>query len=186
MLTPEEFRTHWPSEEEPLCRFPEETTNDLNIPDDCKVFLNEAGLPESAAPFLEFRSPEEGPLKTAAEARQLSSDFDRYRVIGFDDAGNPLCLDERERGAVVYLDHDNRLQRVFMNSSIQQLAESLLAFEKMIRDTQEQNGEDAYLDGDIPETVRVWVRAELEMIDASAVADGCFWASQLAFLEPES
>ena len=48
--------------------------------------------------------------------------FARYRAIGSDGSGNPIAINEAACGEVVYLDHDNRFEHVFMNSSVGQLA----------------------------------------------------------------
>jgi hypothetical protein len=51
-----------------------------------------------------------------------------YRMIGSDGAGNPICV-EQGTGAVVLLDHEDWFRtRQFVNSSVRQLAECLLAY----------------------------------------------------------
>src|SRR5262249_43914881 len=146
--------------------------------DEDKAFLVQAGLPEEAAPFLMFEVPS-GELPTVAEQWDQPEEFRTYRVIGADGSGNPIALDESRRGEVVCLDHENRFARHLMNQSVRQLAESLLAYRKMIEDAQAEGGEEAYLDGQIPVAVRQALRLELTRIDPAAMKPGCFWHGEL-------
>jgi hypothetical protein len=125
-------------------------------------------LPESAAPCVTFKeaarpvpiwevfgSPSDW---SPAERERLAP----YRTIGSDGAGNPLCV-ERGTEAVVLLDHEDRFStRLFINSSVRQLAECLLA----------------YLGEQDPERFRAAVRA----IDPVAMAQGSFWWHEAAGL----
>lgn len=185
MLSPTEFRDLWYSTDHacPLMLFPVETLADIAVPEHSKVFLQEVGLPDSAAPFLDFKVPKEGALPTAADHWQLGDSFRRYRVIGSNGSGDSVCLDEAIDGAVVYLNHDDGFRAVFMNTSIAQFGESLISYRQMIERTCELNGEDAYLDGDIPDDVKSWLKDELVRIDPNAMKAGFHWPIELDNLE---
>jgi hypothetical protein len=181
MLTSYEFRKRWLSEDdsESLVVFPTNAVVDIAIPVDSKAFLTTGGLPESAAPFLDFRVPDHGALQTVAEMWQLAPEYNRYRVIGFNGSGDPLSIDESFGGQIVYLNHDFDFHRVLINSSVPQLAESLLAFRHLIRETQRRNGDDAYLDGDVPQDLQQWLLSEIIRIDPAAAHPDCFWPQEL-------
>lgn len=181
MLTSREFRERWCSDDdsESLVMFPPNALGDVAIPDESKTFLTTGGLPESAAPFLDFRVPDHGTLRTVAELWQLAPEYNRYRVIGSNGSGDPLCIDESFDGQIVYLNHDFNFHRVLINSSVPQLAESLLAFRHLIRETQRRNGEDAYLDGDVPSELQQWLLKEIIRFDPAAAHAGCFWPQEL-------
>ena len=57
MLSASEFRERWYAAEdaEPLKSFSAEALAGVHLPKAAKTFLKESGLPESAAPFLDFR-----------------------------------------------------------------------------------------------------------------------------------
>ena len=93
-------------------------------------------------------------LPTVAFDWDLGGEFDCYRVIGSDGCGSPIAIDESHEGQIVCLDHDNRFARVFLNSSVRQLAESLLAYRKAVKDTQAEFGTDAFLHGKISLAIR--------------------------------
>jgi hypothetical protein len=125
-------------------------------------------LPTEAAPCLSFdhaASPAQlwevfasPPEWSDTEREQLAS----YRMIGSDGAGNPLCI-EQDTGAVVLLDCEDRFRtRQFVNNSVCQLAECLLA----------------YMGEQDPERFRAVLRA----IDPAALAEKSFWWHEAAVL----
>ncbi len=87
-------------------------------------------------------------------------------MIGIDGAGNPVCIEEPS-GCIWVLDHeDNFRSRLFMNSGISCLAESLLA----------------YMGESDAERFREAIRA----IDARALSEGTFWWHEAAGLVTDS
>jgi len=116
-------------------------------------------LPDSAAPMLTFKeavrptpiSEVYGSGWSTADRKRLSS----FRMIGSDGAGNPICL-ELDTKVVVLLDHEDWFRtRTFVNSSVRQLAECLLA----------------YMGAHSPMRFRSAVRR----IDPPAASEGAFW-----------
>ncbi len=183
MLSPADFAARWGKGEAPLGRFPWKAVDRLAISEEDKDFLLRAGLPEDASPFLAFEAPKSGELPTVSDVFDLPDELRRYRVIGFDGSGSAIAIDEKHRGEVVCLDHDNGMARVLLNSSIRQLAASLLAYRKMVRATMTRNGPDAFLDGNIPPDALKELQRELHQIDAAALKSGAFWANQVRSLE---
>src|SRR5262245_47798383 len=183
MLTPKDFIVRWGKDEAAPLRFAKETVQGLRLSEDDKAFLIQAGLPEDAAPFLTFEAPKSEDLPTVAEQWKLTNEFERFRVIGFDGSGSPIALDEEANGEVVRLDHDNSFARVLMNKSVRHLAASLLAYRKMITDSQAEFGEDAFLDGKTSPAVRQGLRQALISIDPAAMKHGCFWHDELQILD---
>jgi hypothetical protein len=183
MLSPKEFIARWGKDDVPLMRFPNKAVERLALAEEDKAFLLQAGLPEDAAPFLTFDAPESGELPTVAEQWRLAKEFERYRAIGSDALGNPIALDERQHGEVVYLDHENRFVRVLVNRSIRQLAESLLAYRILVKETHAEFGEDAFLDGKASLAARKELRDELTKIDPDAMNPACFWHGELQNLD---
>jgi len=137
MITPQQFKQSWERQEhDHLIVFPEHSIADVRLPADARAFLVEVGLPEEAAPFLNFKPPKSGTLQRVSFAWHQPATFDRYRMIGSNGSGDPVCLDEETDGQVVYLNHDNRFQRVLMASSVITLAASLL----QVRDFAAESG----------------------------------------------
>ena len=78
-------------------------------------------------------------------------------------------------GRVVYQNHDDDMRVGFMNSSVPQLAYSLLAFRSMVQEAVAIGGDDAYLDGRIPPEVVDRFISRLEQIDPEAIKAERFW-----------
>ena len=83
-------------------------------------------------------------------------------MIGHNGCGDAICVDQAEGGAVVYYNHDNHMQRVFMNSSLAAFAASLCAYSSFIR----TKDADAF-------------RAAMSTIDPAASVPGSFWLSEM-------
>lgn len=181
MLSPSEFVTRWRSGD--LVCFSAKSVDGLTLASEDKAFLVQAGLPRDAAPFLTFDAPKLADLPTVAEQYGVANEFQRYRVIGSDGSGNPIAIDENHQGEVVCLDHENRFARALLNGSVRQLAESLLAYRKLVEDTQAESGPDAFLDGKTSAAGRKNLREELTRIDPAAVKPGCFWHAELQNLD---
>jgi hypothetical protein len=180
VVTPHEFQRDWCDDvDEVLIAFPTSSLKGVPFSEQTKSFLVDVGLPDSASPFLGF-----GPQRDATVPRldlmwQLDSSFSVFWVIGSNGSGDPICIDTSDQDAVVYLNHDNRFCKVLMNSSLAQLATSLLAFRKLIRESQARNGEDAFLDGDIPADVKHELAGRLKKCDPLAYNPGCFWFDEV-------
>lgn len=178
-MTPAEFRDRWIAEGEELVTYPASALVGVRLPPEARTFLLDAGLPRSAAPCLDFRAPIESTLPTASEMWHLPEGFARYRVIGSNGFGDPVCIDEDDNGAIVYLNHDNEFARVFVNSSAPQLAECLLAFRGLIRESQSRNGPEAYLDGKIPDDVLDAFVETLKAVDGVTLYDDSMWEAEV-------
>jgi len=91
-------------------------------------FLNEVGMPASASPFLSFYS------YTSAEISELyksSALQNSYFPFGANGSGDILAIDLKSN-EIVYFNHDNNNERVFINSSLNQFTESLCVFQQSL------------------------------------------------------
>lgn len=156
--------------------YPAEAVLQLNIPEDAREFLTHTGLPDSAAPFLSFSVPESGePLPTVAEQSGLGSEYAAYAVIGHSGSGDPIAIATDGSGTVVCFNHDNDFEKVFVNTSVRQFAESLKAYAEFVRKTRQLGGPDALAGGNIPPHLGDWITARLTEIDPPALQPGCHW-----------
>lgn len=125
-------------------------------------------LPTEAAPFLSFdRATRPAPIWevfgipsqwSGAERERLAP----YQIIGSDGAGNPICVEEGA-GTVLLLDHEDRFRTgQFVNGSVRQLAECLLAY--------------------MGERDEKRFRAAVQVIDPAALAERSFWWHEAAAL----
>jgi len=174
MLSLEEFHNAFP---DGVVTFPATEVNFLPIAGRDAHWLIKVGLPRSAAPFLSFGNQDELKLPTLKELWRVSDGLN-YRIIGSTGNGDPIAINASMPGEIVYLNHDNQFQRVFMNSSVVQLAEALVGYQRMINQAISANGPDAYLDGDIPTEALALFVALLDRVDPLALAGG-MWAEEI-------
>jgi hypothetical protein len=174
-MTPEDFKNAWEREADKLITFPPEAVNSLKIPEKQRAFLINPGLPESAAPFLDFGGKHCLEIPRWADLWPSWPNFEHYRVIGFNGYGDPICVDEKSDGQIVYLNHESGMKREFINSSVNRLALSLLAFRNVIHDVQERSGPDAYLNGQIPNDIADQFIIRMDEIDPEAIKPETFW-----------
>ena len=181
MITPQQFKQSWESvADDHLVAFPADSLSDVHLSPEVRTFLIDAGLPTDAAPFLNFGPPKSGSLARASVVWHQPSEFDRYRIIGGNGSGDPVCLDEETGGQVVYLNHDNRFERVLMASSVPVLAECLL----QLRDAIASAGGNAELIR--PAQFEALV-ARFRAIDPLPSGDGGYWQRELqSFQKPPS
>ena len=177
-MTPEEFARAWVVADDRLSRFTPDSLAGLHVAPGDLEFLTRTGLPDSAAPFLGFDTPHRQ-VPTLAEKWQLGQEFSRYRVIGSNGSGDPICIDERAHGAIVELNHDNHFRVTLMNTSAARLAETLLAFRRLVEQAVQVNGEDAFLDNNVPDTAISAFETALKGIDPDAAKYDTFWSNQI-------
>ena len=179
------FAERWSEGGEALVVFPLKALRQTGLDGKSAVFLQETGLPDSAAPFLSFGLSRDGSLPTAAQQWCLSEEFSHYRVVGSNGAGDPVCVDEAN-GRVVYLNHDCGFEAVFINSSLASLAECLLEYRRLVDDTVVLGGPQAYLDGNVPENAIAYLESAIGEIDRLALGTDTFWESEIERLRADA
>jgi hypothetical protein len=165
-VTPTEFKSRFIASLPPIpddidlsldefSTFPNERIANLRIRDVDRRLLAECGLPIDAPPFLSFGL-------SADRVLMPLDDFPDSVAIGHNGSGDMICIDQAATGAVVYYNHDNQMQRVFMNSSILQFAECLCLFSEFMR----------------TKDAETFAR-HVELVDSPALAAGSFWPNEV-------
>lgn len=177
-MLPEEFVEQWDANKDgALIKFHAQDLIRINFSEDVKNFLTIGGLPVSPAPYLEFTSSQ-SLLRPLTTVFTVPVALQKYWYLGSTSSGNPICITEKKEN-IVFLNHGDTYNEGFINTSISQFAESLLAYSKMIDQAIEMNGEDAFIDNEIPVTVIDWLQTELRRIDAKSVEKGSFWFTEI-------
>ncbi|WP_121641328.1 SUKH-4 family immunity protein [Virgibacillus sp. Bac330] len=172
MITPEEFSDKWDViSNGPLIKFNNQDLMNSGFSDEVKRFLSIGGLPETPPPYLEFTSPQFIPITNIFN---MPEEFKKYWLLGTTSAGDLICITEKEED-IVLLNNGDNYKEIFVNTSLNQFAECLLTYVNMIDKAIEVNGEDAFIDNDIPEVVINWLKNELERVDIKCMQPGFFW-----------
>ncbi len=180
MILPEEFKEKWNiNKDGPLIQFDNEL---INIPfsDEVKRFLLIGGLPETPPPYLEFLTSQ-SMLTPVVSKLGMPEEFREYWYLGTTGSGDPVCIKENQE-CLVYLDNGDNYKEVFINSTINQFADCLLKYIRMIDEAVRINGEDAFIDNNIPRPLIDWLISELGKIDSKCMDDGSFWFNEVESL----
>ena len=184
-MSPEEWAAQWLDDEETsrtgasprLIRYESQLLDGVPLDGEDRRLLTEVGLPDSAAPFLEFSSGL-GLLGHLRKADAAPTGTSQYVEIGTNGSGDPICL-AGDTGSVAYLNHDQGYEAVLVNSSVGRLAECLLAFRALVRASLRENGREAYLDGDFSIAALDLARSVVGSVDPVCLRPGSMWHSEL-------
>lgn len=157
----------------PLVAYPDELFERNGISAENRRFLTEAGLPEAAAPGLDFWPAED----TLPERWDLPESFAKYTIIGDTGAGDPIVL--TPGGPILYLNHDRRMAEVYINKDVPTLAETLLRFRNLIAETQRIGGQSAYVEDRVPADLQRGFEAFLRQADPRALEQDTLWGGQV-------
>jgi hypothetical protein len=182
LITPEAFKSAWQRVDDNLIGCTREQVEGLGLREDTIHFLRVAGLPDDAAPFLSFSYLAEGRLRGVDDVFKVRENLSRYKAIGFDGNGSPICIDAGQEDQIVCLDHDQDFEAVFVNASVAQLAETLLAYRDFVKEVLAGNGGQADLDETFTDAQFSRLEDQIASIDGEAGQPGGFWNRELQTL----
>ncbi|HEX8702637.1 MAG TPA: SUKH-4 family immunity protein [Myxococcaceae bacterium] len=165
--------------EEPCVAFDEAALEGLELDERTRSFLLRVGLPESAAPFLDFDAEREGaPLEELADRTGREEDRG-LRILGIygdgEEQDQVVCLDERQGGRVVLRDPAKDTAPVLMNSGVHELLECLMVYRDLLR-TRTDREEDE--EPRIPRRLHAKAAQGFKARDPRAFQPGTFWFMQ--------
>ena len=173
-MNPKDFKESWINEEDSLESFDTSLLRNLQIDSLTKEYLL-FGLPKDAAPFLSFGPYHDANLQSVSEQFGIGSEFDHFRIIGWNGYGDPIVIDEKTHN-IVYLNHDDEFGYVFMNSSIGQLLQFLLIFREFVE----------LINAEPVEKHQALFKvalAKLRTIDTTAIQEGTWEEDLKSFIE---
>lgn len=186
-MNPEDYISAWkPTHEDPLYTASLETLNNLPLNNTTKLFLNKVGLPDGAAPFLNFElNPRPGNygLVFINEIFDfLDESYSKLISIGADGEGSPIVIDTVNNDSIVLLDHEFDFETKYINGSIEQFFKSIRVYKNFAttvfsRQTEETFNIDAFTDEQYN-----MLKTELYDIESKAVSEGTFWNQELQML----
>jgi hypothetical protein len=179
-MTPKEYQQYW--KKQPYLEFYQldpEKIDAGKITSETLKFLVTYGIPSGAAPMLSFdndlfyttQRPDE---YFGFEDLSLSN----YMVIGFNGSGDTLCIDRAKNEEIVYLNHDNDFERIFINSNLQCLMFCVTAYARFI-DRVNTTDSSNFINGRITPQQREELKNELLSIDGRILESGSLWKYEL-------
>lgn len=169
----EHFKEDWEKAGEKLHLYSPASIATSLIPDESKDFLQSVGLPVEAAPWLNFGDYEGNWIPTEVLSKP-------YFPVGSNGGGDPIVISDD--GSVFYLDHDRAFVPIYINKSVEVLAEALLRFRNLVTESQRLGGPDAFLDGQVPPRLRGDFLGFLTEIDPRSVQTSSMWSAEMKIL----
>ncbi|MES2285822.1 MAG: SUKH-4 family immunity protein [Bacteroidota bacterium] len=134
----QEFIKKWTTIAEQHFRVDKSEIGKFNLGSAAYDFLFLTGIP-SEFQDLNFDYLKEGKLKTVNQKLKLdNSDFDKYLSIGFNGSGDPISID-LDTQELIYLNHDNNFEVVFINSDLKKFAVSVLRIKDFVEKLKKLN-----------------------------------------------
>ncbi|WP_114782766.1 SUKH-4 family immunity protein [Botryobacter ruber] len=122
-MTPAELKQIWP--EEDLIKVNIDSVNNFSLQSSTKDLLTISGIPKGFEE-ISFDDLSEG-LNTVNKSWNLEDTFfDQYLAIGSNGSGDPVAINLNNKECIVYLNHDNGFQEVFINTNIEKLVETIV------------------------------------------------------------
>lgn len=146
-----------------------------NIQNQYKIDLSEIGLPHHAAPFLTFEIHE----KIDKKIQAILNDWN-YFWIGSTIDNDLICI-EKENGKIITLSHEEPKVVWSFNSSLSALYQSILCYQRFIKEVQSKTGNCSFLKNHIPSDTLNKLGVDLKNIDTKAFEEEGFWAEQVEF-----
>ncbi len=187
-MTPKEFKNTWGSDNGFSRLFTIKRSQlellDLNII--TTDFLNESGLPDSAAPYLSFIDDSQDVFKginrLTNQYNFLDERFSKYIVIGSDGNGDPVVINKQLNCQIECLNHENDFECRFMNSSVLHLAEFLIIYRDFVQIVQSENGEEAIMNSTFSNKHFNDLKRKMTYCDKRALSTHSFWNEELEML----
>jgi hypothetical protein len=171
--------------EDPCLPFEEETLEGLQLDSQTRSFLLRVGLPESAAPFMDFDAEREAePLAELSDltGREEDAGLRVLGMYGFGEEDQFICLDERNGCRIVLRNPEKGGAPMLVNSGVPELLECLMVYRDLLGERTEAEEEED--EPHLPERLRTRAAKLFKAKDPKAFQPGSFW-----FLEagsPES
>ena len=175
-MTPAEFTEYWNKSDKPsLNKFRLTSPLASGLSSACVSALKEYGLPDAAG-WLEFGETNDfsKSVTDALDARNLFP-IGRVGASGF------ICID-KSSGAVVIYDQDDPDELWLMNSSLEQLYESIMICDVFNSGINAQNP-DYHRNYKIPDRMLNGLKNKLTECDPVAMAGKSYWCCEVSALD---
>jgi hypothetical protein len=132
-MNTQSYLNYWKESGEKLYTYSPALFEKSTLDEETISFLTTCGFPSDTAPALSFIEVQEDKLYTPNEAFKIDfAELGDFLMFGTNGSGDPVCIDTTEKNIVVYLNHDNYFERVFINRSVPQFAFCLTKYRQFI------------------------------------------------------
>ena len=173
---------YWTDNEEVLYSYKPSQLDNQRLLKTTIDFLINCGLPDSCAPGLSFYECNATTIPTPNQVFNIDiEELNDYLMIGSNGSGDPLCIDLNNNNEIVYLNHDNDFERVFINSSLETLSECLIIYRYFISSVNATNDSN-YLDRNFSDKVVEQLKQDLSEVDPKCIEENTMWGMDLKYM----
>ena len=187
-MSPEEFRFAWKDSGSLLRPIDAERVRRFSLQKNTSDFLTFAGLPEYTSSHLFFADNSDdvvyGIVRLVDQYKFTTDykEYEQYVVIGSCRDGDAIAIDRAKNDIIVELDHEDLFRAKFFNSSIETLADFLVAVRDFDTSVLEQHGEAGRRAGYFTDIQFDQLRNRMLDIDKRAVVEKGFWKDELEIM----
>lgn len=178
-----QIKEYWANKKEPVNTYNLSQLENVRLVKETTDFLINCGLPNSCAPFLSFEKHNEKQIPTPNEVFNIDFDLlNDFLMVGSNGSGDPVCIDLNNDNNIVYLNHDNFFESVFINSSVYQLAVCIIKYEKFHTSLNPRIEGQSFTKRRFSDEEFNKVCIEFKEIDPGSLSGDNFWKSELDYL----
>ncbi len=178
-----QINKYWTDSEEELCTYKSSQLDNSRLLKSTIDFLVNCGLPESCAPGLSFDEYDEATILTPNQVFNIDIDeLNDYLMIGSNGSGDPVCIDLNNGNEIVYLNHDNDFERVYINSSVHQLTECIIRYRDFHASLDPRFENDIFIKRKFSDVEFSKVCDDFKAIDDKCLLDNNCWKAELDYL----
>lgn len=172
-MTTEKLKEIWTEE---LVKVPDDQLDRFPFKSLTREFLSSGMILESGE--LSFDHLKD-PLETVNTEWKLEDDyFNDYVSIGFNSSGDPIAVDLKNNDQIVYFNHDNDFEEVFINQNIERLIETLIRVEQFHGSLRKYDVSSYYFT-EFDDEDMIKLKSDLSFIDSKIFESDSFWNTTL-------
>ena len=179
----DQINRYWADTEEKLYTYKLSQLDNPKILNSTIIFLTKCGLPQSCAPGLSFQGY--GDTTSLSPNQVFNIDIEElndYIMIGSNGCGDPVCIDLNNENEIVYLNHDNYFERIYMNGSVLQLTECIIRYQEFHASLNPRFENKTFIKRKFSDEEFSRVCEEFKAIDNKCLLDNNCWKAELEYL----
>jgi len=178
-MNTQQIKTYWMDQDTKLSSYKPFQLSNSRLLKSTIDFLVDCGLPDSCAPCLSFDECYFMEIPTPNQVFDIDiAELNDYLWIGSNGSGDPVCIDLLNNNEIVYLNHDNDFERVFMNSNVITLSKCLMVYSNFIEKINATNVSN-WLDRNYSDEVVEQLKQELSEVDPRCIEENTMWSMEL-------
>jgi hypothetical protein len=178
-----QIKKYWADTDEEVYTYKPSQLDNTRLLKTTIYFLINCGLPDSCAPGLSFDECTGITIPTPNQVFNIEIDeLNDYLMIGSNGSGDPVCIDLNNDNEIVYLNHDNYFEKVYMNASVHQLTECIIRYSGFYASLDPRFENNTFIKRKFSDEEFIRVCEDFKTIDGKCLLDNNCWKAELDYL----